>query len=131
MQPRSKTVPFSALLHSEVLLQILDRLLEVVLVPQEKDFDLSWDRVDALGGTLIAFITLDNARYQQVAGALVQRHASSATQQILLENLSKVSTNRGVNMQSIEKNNRMIFVQNFRDLVTQVKSLNLKNNVVR
>lgn len=126
MQPRSKTTAFSSTLHNEVLLLILDRLLEVVLVPQEKDFDLSWDRVDALGGTLIAYITLDNARYQQVAAALVQRHTSLATQQILLENLTKVSTNRGVNMQSIEKSNRMLFVANFRDLVTQVKSLNLK-----
>ncbi len=125
LQQSGKVLGLSPALHSEILLLVLDRLLEVVLLPQGRDCDLSWDRVDALGNALITYIALDAARFQQVGSALVTRHPQQAVQQALFEGLSKLSTNRGVNLSTIDKANRVVFVQNFREFITHIKSLNL------
>jgi hypothetical protein len=126
MQNPQRVPGLSPALHSEVLLLVMDRLLEIVLLPQGREHDLAWDRVDALGNTLIAFIALDTQRFQQVGSALVSRHAQQSVQQTLFEGLGKLSTSRHVALGSVEKANRQLFVANFREFVTCVKGLNLK-----
>ncbi len=85
---------------------------------------LAWDRIDSLGNTLITFVALDNARFSQSAQYLVSLQAPSV-QPTLLHCLTQLSTARGVNLQSIDKPNRQKFLLNFREFVTQIKSLSL------
>lgn len=85
---------------------------------------LAWDRIDSLGNTLITFIALENARFTQSAQYLVSLQAPSV-QPTLLHCLTQLSTARGVSLQTIDKPNRQKFLLNFREFVTQIKSLSL------
>ena len=140
------TVPFAA---TDVLLQVTDTLLQAILsststtgtttttsssmidttsttmsaVPDSSAL-LSWDRIDSLANTLISYIALDTNRFTTSAQYLVQQQLPSV-QPTLLQALTRLSTARGVNLQAIDKANRQKFVLNFREFVTQIKSLSL------
>jgi hypothetical protein len=122
-------VPFAA---AQVLAQVTDSLLQSILSASAAGESgntaapalLSWDRTDSLGNVLITFVALDNSRYTSVAQYLVSQQAPSV-QATLLQALTRLSTARSVNMQAIDKANRQKFVLNFREFVTQIKSLSL------
>ena len=119
-------------------MQVIDTLLQSVLTssasatapatsahPQQQlEARVSWDRIDSIGNALITYIALDSARFQVVAQYLVSQQQPSK-QATLLQCLNRLTTARGVKMHAIDKPNRVIFVQNFREFVTQVKSLSL------
>ena len=92
--------------------------------PSTRQLVLSWDRVDALGNTLITFIALDVQRFHSIASGLIGKQ-SPAIQSMMIDLLNKLSTNGGVNLNEIEKHNRLIFVKNFREFVSEIKSLTL------
>lgn len=133
--PNQSNVPFAA---TDVLAQVLDTLLQAILTsskPQAVDPSvggtpstasalLAWDRVDSLGNALVTFIALDNARFSQCAQYLVSLQVASV-QPTLLHCLTQLTTARGVNLQAIDKPNRQKFLLNFREFVTQIKSLSL------
>jgi len=135
--PQQSNVPFAA---AEVLAQALDTLLQTILTsakaPSSADPSagtssntsssalLAWDRIDSLGNALITFVALDNARFTQSAQYLVNLQPASV-QPTLLHCLTQLTTARGVNLQAIDKPNRQKFLLNFREFVTQVKSLSL------
>ena len=85
---------------------------------------ISWDRIDSIGNVLITFIALDNARFLAVAQYLVSQQ-SVGKQPLLLQCLNKLTTARAVNLQAIDKPNRVKFLQNFREFVAQIKALSL------
>jgi hypothetical protein len=85
---------------------------------------LSWDRMDSVASTLITYIALDKDRFAAAAQYMVSLQPA-ANQEILMKCLNKLATARNVNLDAIDKLNRNKFTQNFREFVSQVKSLSL------
>lgn len=86
---------------------------------------LSWDRADAVANALMTFIALDFARFEAVASGCVSTMPAHQ-QATLLQCLQALTTARGVDMSNTDRRNRLLFVQNFREFVAQIKSLGLK-----
>lgn len=128
--PAHSKVPFAA---NDVLVQVIDSLLQAILsatvAPSAENRTtgaalLSWDRIDSLGNTLVTYIALDTTRYTAAAQYLVSLQAPSV-QPTLLQALTRLSTARDVDLRAIDRPNRQKFLLNFREFVTQIKSLSL------
>lgn len=134
--PHQSNVPFQA---AEVLAQVIDSLLQAILTSTTSAHGndpssstststssslVSWDRVDSLSNTLVTFIALDNARFSASAQYLVSLQPA-AKQATLMQCLTRLTTAKGVNLQAIDKPNRQKFLLNFRDFITQLKSLSM------
>lgn len=129
---QQSNVPFQA---TDVLAQVIDSLLQAILISSSESAAhrsetstssslVSWDRADSLSNTLVTFIALDNARFSASAQYLVSLQPA-ARQATLMQCLTRLTTARGVNLQGIDKPNRQKFMLNFREFITQIKSLSL------
>ena len=89
---------------------------------------LSWDRIDSFANVLITLIALDIEYYNTLIQSYIETKFSSFEENkfhFIINTLKHLSTDRNVDLQNIDKSNRMIFVLNFRDFVSQIKSTSL------
>lgn len=90
---------------------------------------LSSDRVDSLGGALFIFLVLDMTSFQSDAQRLISMQPINL-QPTFMRCIDRLLTARNINFQNIDKPNKMLFVQNFREFAVQIRSLTLKNNLM-
>eukprot|EP01038_Epipyxis_sp_PR26KG_P010083 gene10083-13549_t len=122
----TQTIGFDPSIHSSILLPVMNELMEMILInPSTRPLILSWDRIDALANTLITFISLDNQQFQSIANIIIMKQPNVQIQSVLMDCFNKLTNDGGVKMNEISKQNRMIFVKNFRDFVIEIKSLTL------
>lgn len=105
--------------YARFLNSILLEMLKLVIPLSNNSAKIYSDRVDAFGNTFITLILLDLRQFQEDAKELLSSQAQSV-QSIVMQQLEKMLTDRQLNLQSIEKRNRLIFVQNFREFLRQM-----------
>jgi hypothetical protein len=103
----------------------LDRLLEMIFFPNTVEYGIAWDRIDACGNTLITLVALNSQRFMQTSTAIVQQLASKfpTVQQALFECFNKLTTARNIDMTSIDRRNRRLFCENFREFCQEIRPL--------
>jgi hypothetical protein len=101
----------------------LQRLLEIMIFPSSCDYGLSYDRIDAFASTLINLIAMDVQRFNTCLQSLLAQQPTSL-QQPMMEVLEKLVASNGVDINRFDdKRNRLLFVQNMRQFVTEIRPL--------
>jgi hypothetical protein len=113
------------LLQQQTLLAPLPYMLRMAIQPISREIKLTSDRLDAFANTLMCLICLDQNYFQYVVTELVGQQIPSV-QVVLMKHMQVLCTDRQVNMLSIEKKDRQVFVQNFREFMNHVRSLPLR-----
>lgn len=121
----SNTKPVMPLLHQQVLLTPLPYMLRMALQPWSREIKLTSDRLDAFANALISLIVLDQAQFHRIVSEFIQGQIGSV-QIVLIKQIQSLCSDRNVNMNSIEKKNRQLFVNNFREFINHVRSLPLR-----
>jgi hypothetical protein len=103
----------------------LDRILEMLFFPKTVEYGIAWDRVDACGNALMILIAINSQRFLQVSNVIIQQLGKQhpEMQQSLIACLQKLTTARNVNMTAIDRNNRRLFCQNFREFCLEIRPL--------
>ena len=91
-----------------------------------KDLRLSWDRIDGLANAIMILVSIDPEHCSRSVETLISKHferthgnlRSSVGQLFRL-----LLTDRQLDLSSIDRSNRMLFVLNFREFLIQWKSL--------
>ena len=101
----------------------LQRLLEIMIFPSSCDYGLSSDRIDAFASTLINLIAMDVQRFNSCLRSLVMQQPISL-QQPMTAILEKLVTSNGVDINRFDdRRNRLLFVQNMRLFVSEIRPL--------
>ena len=100
-------------------------MLRMALQPWSREIKLTSDRLDAFANALISLIVLDQAQFHRIVSEFIQGQIGSV-QIVLIKQIQSLCSDRNVNMNSIEKKNRQLFVNNFREFMNHVRSLPLR-----
>lgn len=115
------------MLRHDVLLHCIDRFVSLLISAKstQRDAFLAWDRVDAVGNCLFTLICLNPERFQQGVEHMIMQQTASV-QTSMSSCFGMLLSSRGLSADSLDKPNRMKFVANFREFVTNIKSLSMR-----
>jgi len=99
-----------------------ERLLQMVIFSSHCEYGISVDRLDAAANALLTLIAMDNERFKAYAHTMISQQQPMVQPQLVAA-FEKLSTARGVSMVHVEKSNRIIFVQNLKEFVSEVRPL--------
>ena len=101
----------------------LQRLFQNVIFPSSSDYGISTDRIDACASAFATLIAMDVPRFNTCAQQLIaqQPHHLQGTMTSCLQNL--ISANNVDINKFNDRRNRLLFVQNMRAFVTQIRPL--------
>ena len=117
-----------AALPSEFLRSLSSMLVvffNASLQPPSREMKITVDRMDAYANAFFAMILLDNSLFHQLVQQLVANQVTSV-QPLLTQCLHALCTDRSVSMINLDKKNRQLFVQNFREFINQVRALPIR-----
>jgi hypothetical protein len=103
----------------------IDSTMQQISHLMKVDKKLLFDRIDSLANVFICFIVWNFQVFQELVNEIINQQVTSV-QQLLIQYLQTLLTDRGLSLQSIAKKNRLIFTQNFRDFYLQVKNLTVR-----
>jgi hypothetical protein len=89
------------------------------------DKKLLHDRIDAIANVLIVYLVYNFSSFQEIVNDIINQQVLSV-KQLLIQYLQTLLTDRHLSIHSIQKKNRLIFVQNFRDFYLQIKNLTVR-----
>lgn len=124
-------VPFQ---EHPLLLGALDDLLQSLFPAidgtasdgSHKDLRVSWDRIDGLANAIMIFISIDPEHCSRSIETLIGKHFGHANGNLrssVGQLFRLLLTDRQLDLSSIDRSNRMLFVLNFREFLIQWKSL--------
>ena len=133
--------------HQQVLVSVLGEIVNAVFLTQSPtsssgalnspsltsslqhcmklDKKLLYDRIDAIGNLVMVYMVWNFAAFEEMVQHIISRQVPSV-KQLLMQYVQTLVTDRGVSLQSIQKKNRLIFVQNFREFYIQIKNLTIR-----
>jgi hypothetical protein len=103
----------------------IDSTMQQISHLMKVDKKLLFDRIDSLANVFICFIVWNFQVFQELVNEIINQQVTSV-QQLLIQYLQTLLTDRGLSLQSIAKKNRLVFTQNFRDFYLQVKNLTVR-----
>jgi hypothetical protein len=121
-------VPFQEHL---LLLGALDDLLQSLFHGttsdgSHKDLRVSWDRIDGLANAIMILISIDPDHCSRSVETLIGKHfelTNGHLRSTVGQLFRLLLTDRQLDLSSIDRSNRMLFVLNFREFLIQWKSL--------
>ena len=101
---------------------LLDRLLRMIIFPDLCEYGISWDRIDASGNALLVLIALNPRQFQVTAENIIMNQPDGIRQS-LINSFDRLSTERNVKFNRVDKLNRQAFAQNLRGFIVEVRPL--------
>lgn len=92
------------------------------LQPPSREVKITVDRMDAYANTFFVMLVLDTALFHKLVQNLIGGQVLSV-KPLLTQCFHALCTDRSVSMTNLDKKNRQLFVQNFREFINQVRSL--------
>jgi hypothetical protein len=98
--------------------------LPIRILSTKIDKKLLFDRIDAIASVFLAFVVLSLPEFTTILNELLIQ-ASSQNRTVLMSYLQTLLSDRQVQLNTLNKKNRMLFIQNFRDFYQQIKHLTI------
>lgn len=139
-KPNPNTLGFNPQDQVILVSTVLNKVLELVLLTNTSSFKnnndvnsskqlvtgILWDRMDSLANTIAIYIALEKQQFQYISEVFINRQSDPDVKNTLIRNFQQLVSHGNYDMENINRNNRQIFVRNFREFMTQIKSLSLK-----
>ena len=95
------------------------------LQPPSREMKITADRMDAFANAIFSLIVLDTTTFHTLVRQIIANQVPSV-QTMLTQSFQALCTDRSVSMHNMDKKNRQLFVQNFREFIVQVRAIPIR-----